>query len=197
MKKTAAIIILLNIFNILLFATDIKFNTLPKSIEEFLSLRDEIAKTPEGGGAMMVIALILYSNDENLGRQCLTVAVNQDQIVQGNYYKGYKLISSKMSLIESQISKQKYIPNSYINGTSPENNYELPKNNLSLSFRRNKYSQTDESGSVKVFVNCSGADSPRPITLKINDKGIWKAFEYSSLVVGIKKAKKEIKTDNL
>jgi len=170
---------------------------LPKNIDEFISLRNEIAKSPEGGAAMMVVALILYAQDENLGKQCLTVAVTQEQLVEGNFYKGYKLLNSLMSLIESLISHQKYIPNSYINGTGPDNNYELPKNNLTLAFTRNKYSGKEESGSVKVFVICSGADTPRPVRVEKNDKGIWKAAEYSTLIVGIKKAKMEIKPDNL
>jgi len=197
MKKIILIILILNIFNLLLYSETLKIDTLPKNIDEFISLRNEIAKSPEGGAAIMIVALILYSHDENFGKQCLTVAVTQDQLIEGNYYKGYKLLNSQMSLIESQIAHQKYIPNSYINGTSPDNNYELPKNNLTLNFTRNKYSGTEQSGSVKVFVLCSGADTARPVRVEKNDKGIWKASEYSTLIVGIKKAKMEIKPDNL
>jgi hypothetical protein len=34
------------------------------------------------------------------------------------------------------------------------------------------------------------------MTLKVNDKGLWKAYEWSSLIVGIRTPKKNI-SDNL
>ncbi len=42
-----------------------------------------------------------------------------------------------------------------------------------------------ETGQYKVFVACSGAELPRPVTLKKNDQGLWKASEWSSLLVGV------------
>jgi len=42
-----------------------------------------------------------------------------------------------------------------------------------------------ETGQYKVSVTCSGAELPRPVTLKKNDKGLWKASEWSSLLVGV------------
>ena len=39
---------------------------------------------------------------------------------------------------------------------------------------------------AKVFVWSSGADSPRPLTLIKNNRGLWKATNWSSLTVGIR-----------
>ena len=43
---------------------------------------------------------------------------------------------------------------------------------------------TDER--AKLFVFSSGADSPRPVTVKKNNRGLWKATSYSSLDVGVR-----------
>jgi hypothetical protein len=45
---------------------------------------------------------------------------------------------------------------------------------------------------AKVFVTSSGADTARPIHLLKNDKGFWKANNWSSLVVGVKFIKKVV-----
>lgn len=41
-------------------------------------------------------------------------------------------------------------------------------------------------GLVKLFLYSSGADSPRPIQLSRNDKGLWKAYSWSSLESGVR-----------
>ena len=84
------------------------------------------------------------------------------------------------------MAKNKKIPNSYIQGSSPENGYSV-KTPYEFKYKSNPYSGDAETGPYKIFVFCSGADSPRPITLKKNDKGIWKASSWSSVLVGIKK----------
>ena len=47
-----------------------------------------------------------------------------------------------------------------------------------------------------VFARGYAAASPRPVTLKVNDKGIWKASEWSSLIVGVQPPAKT-ETDDL
>ncbi|WP_167882958.1 DUF6935 domain-containing protein [Leptospira barantonii] len=46
-------------------------------------------------------------------------------------------------------------------------------------------------------IRLSGADTPRPVTLKKNAKGVWKAREFSSLLVGIKKPASKNPADDL
>ena len=38
----------------------VQIDSLPQSIDEFATLRDQVATTPQGGAAMMIIALHLY-----------------------------------------------------------------------------------------------------------------------------------------
>ena len=93
---------------------------------------------------------------------------------------------SMKQLTERQLKKNSYVIRSYFSGTSPENNYSIPEKNLESVLSTNRYSGTAEEGKVKFFVDCSGADSPRPITVKRNSHQEWYTHEFSSLIVGIR-----------
>jgi hypothetical protein len=165
----------------------VQIGQLPQSAEEFITLRDQIATTPHGGAAAMVTALLLYAADEQLGLQCLTIAVDRDRLEAGTTgYRGWQLRRREMQRIETQIKAGPHIPRSYIHGATPENGYMLPALPYVLAFSDNPYSGDPDSGTYKLFVSCSGASSPRPVTVKRNDRGIWKAHEWSSLISGVK-----------
>ena len=164
----------------------VQIASVPTSIEEFLALRTEVATTPEGGAVMMVTALMVYAGDTETGRQCLTVAVDQSRLMDGpKGYKGRQLSNNNLQRIDLQIRGKEYTPNSYVQGTSPQNGYQLPNPPYSFACSSNPYSGDASSGTYKVFVTTSGAPTPRPVTVKVNDKGIWKASEWSSLIVGV------------
>ena len=146
---------------------------------------------------MMVVALLSYTEDPQLGRACLTVAVDRSRLQEGTEgYKGWQLRRRDMERIDAQLRRMSYLPRSYIAGTGPDNGYRLPASPYELQFSGNPYSGTVASGEYKVFVACSGAERPRPVTVRRNDKGIWKAYEWSSLLVGIQ-APVEETTDDL
>jgi len=185
--KNVIVVILLNLFFASsLFAQAIKFKTLPKTTDEFVKLRNKTAKTPEGGAAMFMLALKIYNDNNELGEKFLVLSVDINQLRSGDVYKGYKVGSSDMSLIKRQLNNNNKIPNAYIEGANLKNNYSV---NLPYiyKFSHNKYSGDKSQGKFKVFVKCYGADSPRPIHLRKNSKGIWKAVSWSSVLVGIKK----------
>jgi hypothetical protein len=164
----------------------VHIDRLPQSIKEFVALRGQVAQTPQGGATMMIVALLLYAEDEALGQQCLTVAVDRGRLVEGTEgYKGWQLRTSDVRLIGSQIGKQSYLLQSYVKGATPENGYQLPALPYVFEFSDNPYSGDPDSGTYKVFVSCSGASRPRPVTVKRNDRGIWKAHEWSSILVGV------------
>ncbi|MCZ2355260.1 MAG: hypothetical protein LC115_01010 [Bacteroidia bacterium] len=161
----------------------ISVDKLPTSTEEFIKFRDGIAQTPEGGAAAFIVASILYAQNPAMGRECVIIQTDMNQLQQSNSgYKGYNLTSSNDFLLK-QLDSRKHIPNSYVQGTSNESGYTLPAGALKIKIERT--AKTDD-GKTKVFVWSTGADSARPITLKQNDKGVWKAFEFSSLMVGVR-----------
>lgn len=167
----------------------ITINQIPDSIDSFTNLRNSIATTAEGGAAMLVLAMIKYIEKQDLGLQFFTLALdksNLSQVTGGVHVKGYAPSSSIQYHIK-RLGSLPYLPASYIVGTSPQQGYQLPSPPYKISLFRNKNSVFEEDKLIKVFVECSGADSSRPVTLKKNDKGIWKASECSSLFVGIRK----------
>jgi hypothetical protein len=159
----------------------------PTSIEEYLDLRDRVATSPEGGAAMMVVALLAYADGEELGQACLTCAVASTRLVDGvKGYRGRQLSNASLQRIRTQIRGRDYVARSYVSGTTPQDGYQLAAAPYMVECLRNVHSGDPTSGQCKVFVVSSGADSPRPVTLAKNENGIWKAIEWSSLIVGVR-----------
>lgn len=168
---------------------------MPATVEEFTAWRNQVATEPEGGAAVYVVALATYAKDKDLGLQFLTIAIDQAHLVNGNQgVKGRQPKGIAVQRWKENIGRKPYVARSYFEGTSPENSYQLPAANLEIS-----YSEVRDLGGnrSKVFVVSSGADSPRPITLQQNDKGLWKAWEWSSLSVGTRPPKQAPVDDDL
>ncbi len=84
------------------------------------------------------------------------------------------------------VHRQPYLFDSYLVGATPDNDYQpqLTDGRFELDLRG---SQADSSpGYWKLRLNCSGADSQRPCTLKRGTDGLWRMWEYSSIYVGIR-----------
>ena len=161
----------------------ITVDTLPASTDEFVSLRDELAGSPEGGAALFVLAMMKFVEDPELGEQFMTIALDRDNLTKSNKgYKGYRPGNSLQYHL-NRIKNMKHLPGSYVVGTSAANGYQASAP-YRFDFTRNQYSEIKPT-QIKVFIACTGASSPRPITLKQNDKGIWKVSEVSSLFVGV------------
>lgn len=170
----------------------ITLDKLPTNIEEFLEMRNKISNTPEGGATTMIVALILYSQNAELGISCLTIAVDKSRLsktTKNEGYKGYIVSKNDLNLIQSQIKRAPYVPFSYIKGTKVDDGYKLPKGKLVFDYSTNAYSGDEKSGEIKLFIPSSGADSARPLRVKKNDAGVWKSSEWSSLIVGIRAPK--------
>lgn len=90
-----------------------------------------------------------------------------------------------MRRIASQIEAQPYLPRSYIGGATPDNLYKVAAPPYAITVSDSTYSGDPDSGTYKVFVSCSGAASPRPVTVTRNNRGTWKAREPSSIIVGV------------
>ncbi|WP_157558497.1 DUF6935 domain-containing protein [Microscilla marina] len=173
----------------------VTLNKLPASPEEFIKMRNKMSRSPEGGAAMFLAALLNMGKNEKLGMQCLTIAIDQSQVVSGNVYKGYKPGRSVMYHLNrlkrggSRGNFWAYAPKAYLKGATLKNGY-TPSKPYKVVTSRNKYSGKESSGRVKVFVDVAGF-RPRPVTMKRNDKGIWKAHEFSSFFLDVPKATKK------
>jgi len=154
---------------------------LPTTIDAFVDFRNEVAKTPEGGAAVFALAILMYTKDQEVGKQALTVAIDKSHLSQGDTYKGYSPPSS-INYHLKRLLQRPYIARTYVKGTDAKQGYKLPSK-LKFESSRNPYSK-QSNGDIKVYIQCSGADSPRPITLRKNNRGLWKAVNYNSLFVG-------------
>ncbi|WP_338813868.1 hypothetical protein V9L05_21460 [Bernardetia sp. Wsw4-3y2] len=170
----------------------VTIDKLPTTVEEFLEMRNKISKTPEGGATTMIVALMIYSQNEELGLACLTIAADKKRLsktTKNEGYKGYIVSRNDLGLIKTQIKRSPYVPFSYVKGTTVDNGYKLPTGKLVFDYSTNKYSGDEKEGEIKLFIPSSGADSARPVRVHKNDAGIWKATEWSSLIVGIRAPK--------
>ncbi len=173
----------------------VSINTLPATMDDFLALRDNLPKTPEGGAALFVVAMYGYTQDPDLGTDMFTVALDRTRLSQNaGGYKGFVPAASVMNYPKSYLIPKPYLARSYFMETGPDTGYTLPQPPYTVRLTRNKHSQQN-NGDVKIFVDCSGADSPRPIILRQNNRGIWKAVNVNSLFVGIRPPKEVINDD--
>jgi len=166
---------------------NVDIGALPTDMDDFHALRDRVSTTPEGGAALFVVAMNIYVQDQKLGEDMFTVALNRSELRENaGGYKGFSPSGYFMSYARDYLAPKPYLAASYILDTSPDTQYTLPEPPLTVSSSRNRYSE-QSNGDIKVFVACSGADSPRPLVLRANNRGIWKVVNYNSLFVGIRK----------
>ena len=152
-----------------------RLNSLPTDLATFQALLPALQDSPEGAVAACLAALHLLTHDTEAGKRALTLL-----------HEGVSRTTIQRA--ERQLAQHPHLPRSYFLGTSPEGGYALPPT-LELDLTENPYSGSRDKGQLKLFVACSGADSPRPVTTKRRDDGSWYAHEWSSLVVGIRPPK--------
>jgi hypothetical protein len=166
-------------------AKEIEISSIPTSAEEFVVLRDRLATTPEGGAAATVAALLAFSKSPEVGLQCLTLILDQRNVGNGTVIKGHAPIGAIMYHVDriSGYDMWPYLAYAYLKGAKAESNYAVSAP-FKVVTSRQRNSGSDSSGQVKVYLECDGF-RPRPISLHRNDKGIWKAYEMSSLFLNV------------
>lgn len=188
-----ALSICLNLPN--LQAQDISIEAIPTNMDQFLEIRAKLAQTPQGGAAVFILSMLLYEREPELGMQAFTIALDRHKLAKNNPgYKGYVPDQTFQNNVKSYLAPRSYIARSYILGTSPEQGYQMGKPPYKMQFSSNAHSEQSD-GSMRIFIKSSGADSPRPVTLKKNNRGIWKVSNYSSLFMGIRSPATEIDDD--
>lgn len=166
------------------------FSSEPASLEEFKSLQSSVATTPEGGAAILVLAISLYGKNQELGTKAVTLSVlskNRQKSTKPTAVDGMDLGNGDKYLL-GQLDKYKMLTNGYWKGAEPSNGYtaSLP---FTVETYTNPYSGEESSGKIKLFVATRGASSFRPVTMEKDSDGLWRAKEMSSLFVGMMPAK--------
>ena len=109
----------------------------------------------------------------------------------GEYQTISELDKQKIRDRMLQNEKYKVIGKSYFVGATPENDY-TPDVPYKVNIIENDYSNSEE-GYKRLLLKSGGADSPRPITLRLAKDGIYYLWSdsYMSLLSDIKKSENE------
>lgn len=153
-------------------AEKIVFGKIPESMEEFLSLPQAQMKTPYETAALAVLALSVYPENKE-------ISINMLDALRGPR----PLSNMDKQFIADRFRGKEYLMRSYFGGSSPENDY-TPALPYTVTVSENPYSYA-EPNFAKLFVACSGADSPRPIELRKAKDDKWYLWEQF-LLAGIR-----------
>ncbi len=130
-----------------------QFNFLPQNSEELLSLPEADLTTPFKTAALTLLSLNALCSNFDRGIQML------------NALKGPQPLSPyETSFLRDRARGREHVPLSYFAGTSPENNY-TPSQPYTVTVSDNPYSY-QEDGYATLFIQSSGADSPRQVKLR-------------------------------
>ena len=152
------------------------FPALPESLAQMQALPEASLDTPFKTAALTVCALCAYAADRQIGTEML------------NFLRGPRPLNGQdISFLNDRFRDGKtYIPFSYFAGSSPDNSY-TPTQPFCVTVISDRTSDT-EAGYAKLFIPCSGADSPRPVKLRMRGDGKWFLWEQY-LLTGIRQPK--------
>lgn len=142
----------------------IVFSALPETFEEFVALPEAKMETPFDTAAMTVLAFCFYPENKELSLRML------------DFLKGPQPLSPMdKQFIRDRFMDKDYVPRSYFDGATPENNY-LPAEPYTITVSSNPYSYQNE-GYATLYIKSGGADSPRSVQLRKAKDGKWYMWE--------------------
>ena len=152
------------------------FTALPESLAQMQALPEASLDSPFKTAALTVCALCAYAADKNIGTEML------------NWLRGPRSLNgTEISFLNDRFRDGKtYIPFSYFEGATPDNDY-TPSEPFRITVQSTHVSG-EEQGYMKLLIPCGGADSPRPIKLRMKGDGKWFLWEQY-LLTGIRTPK--------
>lgn len=131
----------------------VTFNELPTTVEMLSRLPEASLQEPHYAAALLIPALCLWPTNQNVARDMI------------NFLKGPQGLSMhEIQFIGERLRGNEYVPCSYLEGTSPSNEYK-PSRPYTVTISTVPTS-FDEDGYAKLYLQSSGADSPRPVQLR-------------------------------
>lgn len=151
---------------------NIIFEEIPENLSRFATLPQAALSTPFDTAAMTVLALNVYPKDKETSLQML------------EFLRGPRPMNgAEKQFIADRFRGKDYVPRSYLKGAVPGNDYQ-PTRPYTVSVSENIYSY-GEAGYAKLFIPSGGADSPRPVKLRLAKDGKWYLWEQA-LLTGIR-----------
>ena len=152
------------------------FDELPKNLEELKSWKHFDMSSSFCVAAMTVAALCRYSESK------------EDCFGMLDFLNGpTDLSESDRQFLEDRfMDGRSYVPFSYFDGTEPENDYR-PKVPYRITVTQTPYSQDAGENYLTLYLRSSGADSPRPVTLRLKPSTHeWFLWNLESLLADIR-----------
>lgn len=168
--------------------TTIVISNLPANIQEFVSMRDRLAVSPAGGAASFIVAMLIYTKNIELGTQCMTASLVNDPAllrrVSPGGYEGLEPLPSMQREI-TVLQREPWIADSYVFGTSVNNGYKLSGGPYRIVF--NPYNpQVGPDGVIYLQVYSSGVATPRNISVRANNHGLWKVWDWTEVIKSVR-----------
>ena len=154
-------------------SVSVSFSRLPVSVAELEASDAKYFQHPQYAAAMFLAIMCGYGDSP---------ASALDMV---DYIKGPEELSDyDRGFLKDRMTDKLYLPYSYFAGATVENDY-TPSEPYTVTLSENQYSR-NEDGFIKFFISSSGADSPRPVTVRQKKStGEWFLWEQS-LLVGIR-----------
>jgi len=147
------------------------FQSLPATLAEFQTLPQAQMQSPYETAAMFVVALSIFPQNRDAS------------VAMINFLKGPEQLNLReLSFLKEQVTA--HLSRSYFAGATPQNDY-APSQPYTVVVSDNSYSFPDQT-SAKLLVQCGGADSPRPISLRLAKDGKWYLWDHTALLSGIR-----------
>jgi len=145
-------------------SVEIVFGQIPQTLADFTALPQAAMQTPFDTAAMFVAAMCVYP------------ANKEAALAMVNYLKGPQPMSGyDMQFLADRMRGKDYLPFSFLNGALPSNNY-APSLPYKIIVSETPYTY-QEQGYAKLVIQSSGADSPRPIQLRLAKDNRWYLWE--------------------
>lgn len=156
---------------------EVIFQHVPGSVREMTACPQWGLRTPWDTAALFIAALCVYRfNPEE--------ACNMISALRGP--AGELSGVDRQFLRDHMGQKAEYLGCAYLRGATPENNY-MPAAPYTVILSDNGVSY-DQENMARIFVHTAGADSPRPITMRLKpSEGRWYLYEWSSVLSDIRK----------
>jgi hypothetical protein len=150
------------------------FNTLPKTAKELTAMPEAAMTTPFMTAALTVAALSAYGESP------------ADSVAMLNVLRGPQPLSARNAQqVRDSLRSKPYKPFSYFEGATPQNGY-TPNTPYQITVAEQGTSYP-EQGYAKLFIQSGGADSARPVTLRLKPStGQWFLVEFSSMLLDIR-----------
>jgi len=170
--------------------TTVMVPVVPANVEDFVKLRNNIAQTPFGGAAIVILALYIVTQSEDMGFKCLTAALDasllthkfcddDDIAFEMSFLREIVISAQLMADIKAILTEKKYIPASYFSGTSPDMNYQVAH---PFTITLHQGAEEPDSELITLQVTSTGDTNKRFVTLTTTEQGLWKGKEILDLL---------------